>query len=56
MKGLGRTTEHAADLEWPLEVALGGLAEQVDRDRLRVVERLETHECLDEQRLGVAGG
>ena len=52
-----RTAEETtASLEGALEVALGGLAEDVDRDGLRVVERLETHECLDEERLRVPAG
>lgn len=47
-------SEHArARLERALEVALGGLSQDVDRDGLRVVQVLDAHEALDEERLRV---
>lgn len=49
-----RTTEHAAcAFEWPLEVAFGGLSENVDLDGLGFIERLEGHDALHEKRLGI---
>lgn len=49
-----RTTKHAAcTFEWPLEVAFGGLSENVDLDGLGFVERLEGHDALHEKRLGI---
>jgi hypothetical protein len=47
------TTKHAGDLEWPLEVTLCRFAEEVDGDRLGVVEVLQAHEGLDEKGLCV---
>ena len=48
------TTKQAArTLERTLEVALGGLAHDVDGHELGVVQVLQTHEGLDEQWLGV---
>ena len=48
-----RTTEEASRrLEWPLEVALCGLAEDVELDHLGLVEALETEDALHEERLG----
>ena len=41
-----RTTKEAADLEWPLEITLCWLAQDVNRDRLGVVQILQSHERL----------
>lgn len=46
------TSEHGGGLEGALEVAGGGLAEDVERDGLGVVEVLDAHERLDEEGLG----
>jgi hypothetical protein len=51
-EGAGRTAEGAGGgLERALEVAGGGLAEEVDVDLLSVVDALEAHNCLHEERL-----
>ena len=42
------TAKHAPGRERPLQVAVRGLSEDVDRDELGVVQTLETHERLDE--------
>ena len=46
--------ETATALEGTLQVALGRLAQQVNGDKLRVVEVLQAHERLNEQGLRVA--
>jgi hypothetical protein len=49
-----RTTEKAgASFERPLEVAIGVLAKNVDLNGLGFVERLEGHDGLHEERLGI---
>lgn len=54
-KAKERTTEHPSTaLKWPLQITLRFLAQNVERDGLRVVEVLEAHNTLDEERLGVA--
>ncbi len=47
------TKQTSSCLERPFEVTLCGLAKDVECNDLRVVERLEPHERLDEQRLRV---
>lgn len=48
------TSKHATtSLEGSLKITFGRLVENVDRDGLRVVESLETHKSLDEERLGI---
>ena len=49
-----RTTEKAgARFERSLEVAIGILTKDVDFDCLGFVERLESHDALHEERLGI---
>lgn len=49
-----RTTEKAgARFERSLEVAIGFLTKDVDFDCLGFVERLESHDALHEERLGI---
>lgn len=51
------TTEHARRcLERALEVALGRLVEDVNVNLLRVIDTLEAHKRLHEERLSVAVG
>jgi len=47
-----RTAEHASNLERPLKVSSSGFSKDVDGDRLGVVQVLDAHESLDEERLG----
>ena len=47
------TPEHPGGLEWSLEIAFTGLAKDVNRDRLGVVQVLEARDRLHEQRLRV---
>jgi len=48
----GRTSKHARCLERTLQVTLCLLSENVDLDRLGVIEIFDTHESLNEQGLG----
>lgn len=47
------TTKHASSRKRPLQVALRRFSKDVNGDKLGVVQTLETHERLDEQRLRV---
>jgi hypothetical protein len=45
-----RTYGHQTD--WLLEITLCGASENVDCDRLGIIEVLDVHEALDEEQLG----
>lgn len=45
----GRTTHETGRREGAFEISCGRLAEQVDRDRLGIVNTLDTHERLNKE-------
>jgi hypothetical protein len=51
--GPRHTEKTSTGLEWSLQVAFCGFAQDVDSDRLGLDEVLECHETLDEKGLGV---
>lgn len=53
LSGRGRSHETGRSDKGALEISSGGLAEEVDLEDLRVVESLDRHDSLDEQRLSV---
>ena len=39
--------------EWPFQIPFGRFPKEVNGDGLGIVEVLESHECLDKERLSV---
>ena len=54
-KGDGRirTAKHTTSLEWPFEIAFGRLPEDMNLHGFAVIEGLQSHDSLHEERLGV---